>query len=429
MQTTQRALIKFALTTALSLPVMGFAQSSTVTVEDARAAIRAVQSTLPSVAILGQKAGPADTTEVFIQVPGVLNMQSVYVLGDKQTVISGVVVPPIENGFPGSQLNLPTGQPTVDPRAPRSNLSDMNGVLGITPQANTVNEPLTVADTSPVTRSMPASPEVVVPSPSSETASAAQTKTSNASEPTVPAPTHASARASDATQPDVRASAAASDGAKVSTASVAGDTDPVLIESMDQVAESGAFGKIVATVIQNDADIDRVRSIAGEAAQQGAYLDLVRSLPAVVQGNADRKVYVMFDPNCPVCHRYYNEVSLEVAAGQLEVHWIPAIVFPNERSSLTASAALLAELDRADGDPSVLLRNVMTQEQYTQAIDDAPNVNRLVPYLGDVVKNTAVMAMARAETPLVIFENKDGNLAINPGIPRPGYTALVKRES
>ncbi|MFB2350891.1 hypothetical protein, partial [Priestia megaterium] len=85
---------------------------------DPKVAIRAVQNTLPSVAIIGQKAGPSGTTEVFIQVPGVLNMQSVYVLSDGKTVISGVVVPPVENGFPGGALTLPDGNASVNPRQP-----------------------------------------------------------------------------------------------------------------------------------------------------------------------------------------------------------------------------------------------------------------------------------------------------------------------
>lgn len=409
MRISKPLLLKLALSSAVLLPALASTTHAQAPAEDQRrAAILAVQSTLPSVAIIGQKPGPAQTTEVFIQVPGVLNMQSVYVLSDQTTVISGVVIPPVTDGFPGAQLSLPSGEATLNPRAPRENLQDINSVLGVT-----------ASSPSPVPAPKPSPTKVVVPEPSSSSSAdvAAQTTASSASKPVAPEA--------------ARASASASGDEKVAQveAEPAAELKPVVIETLDQVAESGEFGRIVATVIQNDSDIAAVRNSSSETAQQGAYLDLVRSLPAVVQGSADRKVYVMFDPNCPVCHRYYNEVALEIAAGQIEVHWIPAIVFPDERSSLTASAALLAELDREGGDPVALLRSVMTEDGYNNAIDGAPRVDRLVPYLGGVVKNTAVMAMARAETPLIIFENKNGSLAINPGIPRPGYTSLINRES
>lgn len=204
--------------------------------------------------------------------------------------------------------------------------------------------------------------------------------------------------------------------------------EPILIESLSDVAESGAFSRLVGVALEQDPGIAEVRALAGSEEQSLAYLDMVRSLPALVQGSADRKVYVMFDPNCPFCHDYYEEVSLEAKAGQLEVHWIPAIVFPDRRSSLTASAALMAESINDGGEPLKLLDAIMTDKSMADTIDAAPGVDKLVPYLDMVVKNTAVMAMARAETPLIVFENTKGELTVSPGIPKPGYVSLVKRE-
>ncbi|WP_139339094.1 hypothetical protein [Marinobacter lutaoensis] len=385
-------------------------------------AIRAVQATLPSVAILGQKEGPAGTTEVFIQVPGVLNMQSVYVLSDGKTVISGVIVPPIKHGFPGSQLTLPTGQPSVDPRAPRDSVERLNEVLGVAgpdvgARAGTNDD-----------FSVPALPRSgakdgnisaggdLVPAPEVGAASQAQTSGRADSAPEVPG----SAVASPGPVSEKKASG---------TSAPSGDEEDLVIESLDDVAETGSFSRAVRTMLKNDSDIAALRNLAGQKEQADEYLKLVKTLPSIKQGNAPKAIYVMFDPNCEFCHRYYQDLQPSIRSGVLEVHWIPAIVKSDNRSSLTASAALLAETQRDNGKPLEMLHAVMTDKEYTSRIDNAPNVDRLVPFLEPVVKNTAIMAMVRATTPLVIFENVDGELAINAGIPDPGYESLIRSEA
>lgn len=388
-----------------------------------RAVVNAVHSTLPSVAILGQKRGPSGTTEVFIQVPGVLNMQSVYVLSDMKTVISGVVVPPIENGFPGAQLSLPSGEATVNPRSPRKNLNDVNTVLGTEQGSSAL-----AAHSMPATASAP----VPVPGPASfEAGDGAVARASESGADANASDALATRSAPSAETNAAGAAASSSDkqvgGVKSATPSPA--EEPLVIETLGDVANSATFGRMVTAVVQHDEDIEHVRAQEDGDGKRQAYLDLVRSLPAVVQGSSDRKIYVMFDPNCPVCHRYYDDVALEVEAGMLEVHWIPAIVFPDKRSSLTASAALLAELMREDGDAGAMLKAVMQEDGYIEAIDGSPGVKRLALYLDSVVKGTAVMTMARAETPLIIFEGKAGELVISPGIPKPGYTSLIKRKT
>lgn len=407
----------FIAGSGLSITASSFAENSEA---DPSTAIKAVQATLPSVAILGQKKGPADTTEVFIQVPGVLNMQSVYVLGDGESVISGVYVPPIDNGFPGAQLTLPDGSATMNPRAPRAGLNEMNQVLGISSEDGAGEEVATL-DQAPVNEafSVPAIPE-------SDSQGAGEVRPA-AAEPTTHRPDAASTAVprSTATAPvEVAVRAPAPD-----VAAATEQNDEALINSLQDVAQSGAFSSFVSHMLDSDSDIDAIRQLNGSPAQPQAYLDLVASLPAIVQGNAGKRIYALFDPNCSVCHRYYNEVSAQIAIGKVEVHWIPAIVFPDNRSSLTASAALMAEMKREDGDALAMLDMIMTSSGYSERIDSAPNVDRLVPYFDSVAKNTAVMAMARAETPLLVFENSAGKLSISPGIPGDGYLEMVKSES
>lgn len=402
-----RAIRQAALTTVLLINGAGVAYAQDSTSTDPKIAIRAVQATLPSVAILGQKSGPGGTTEVYIQVPGVLNMQSVYVLGDGETVISGVVIPPIENGYPGAQLTLPDGNASVDPRSPRAGAQQISSVLGIeAPAVAGGQQRQTAADDGNFE---------VPPAPAMRASSTAQ--------PT-PAPSVAAADNSSGAAPSPQAGDRQASAANVGQLAESGG---MLIESLSDVAESGAFSEIVAFALENDSDIGEIRAMAGTEGQKDGYLDLVKSLPAITQGQSDRKVYVMFDPNCPVCHRYYNEVQAMVNIGELQVNWIPAIVFPDNRSSLTSSAALLAETQREGGDPLGMLKNMMTQDGFNRRVDSSPNVDRLVPYLDAVVKATAVMAMARAETPLIVFESTGGELTISPGIPRTGYLEMIKQ--
>lgn len=383
-------------------------------------AIKAVQATLPSVAILGQKDGPAGTTEVFIQVPGVLNMQSVYVLQDGETVISGVVVPPVKNGFPGSQLSLPDGKASVDPRSPRQGVDQLNEVLGVssgqTRKANSGTEkdfsvPALPREKKTVSAEAPAPESVPAPEVAAATTANAPDRAEGATEET--------------------GSAKASPVKEVSDDSAVADSagNEMVIESLDDIAETGAFSQAVRKMLKDDSDINALRKLSGTEKQADEYLKLVKSLPSVKQGDADKAIYVMFDPNCPVCHRYYNELQPKIRSGILEVNWIPAIVFSNERSSLTSSAALLAEIQREGGTPLDMMNAMMTEPGYTSKIDGAPNVDRLVPYLESVVKNTAIMAMVRATTPLVVFENVEGELAVNPGIPDAGYESLIRSEN
>jgi len=395
--------------TLAATPMLAHAQSSFDS-QDPAIAIRAVQATLPSVAILGQKDGPAGSTEVFIQVPGVLNMQSVYVLQDGKTVISGVIVPPIKNGFPGGQLELPSGQASVDPRAPRKNVEQVNQVLGVAPASEPIATPRN--ETFSV-------PELPREEPVQQTETVQE----------VPAPALTANERADAAERAQRTSTANASAPASPQPKAADSNNDRVIESLGDLAETGSFSDAVRTKLANDPDITFLRGLAGQDDQPTEYLNLVKTLPAVTQGDAEKSIYVMFDPNCPVCHRYYAELQPMVNSGVLEVHWIPAIVFSDDRSSLTASAALLAELQREGGNPGDMLKAMMTERDFTAKIDSAPNVDRLVPYLDPVVKNTALMAMVRATTPLVVFENTQGELAVNAGIPDPGYESLIRSDN
>jgi hypothetical protein len=450
-------------------------------------AAEAVVQRLPQVAVIGQKEGPAGTTEVFIQVPGVMNMQSVYVLSDGKTVISGFVLPDMEKGgVPGGQLEMPTGQPSVNPSEQREGLDDLltlirqnpemrdqvlalaganaSGSGGNAPATNTaadelpspeapaannvVNEPV-VADSSELPAPSPApkasptsepkpaatpsvpSPSVVDRAPNVPQVPAANGSGSGSESEAVPDRTSQASAAAAPSVPSPRTpepttnSPQAGNDESQAVDSNTGSLDKLTIVDLDGAPEFSAYLKKMLTGA--DPEIDSIRSLTDPQSQQAAYLNYVKERPAIIQGDGPRHLYVLFDPNCPVCHQYYDQVTPKVERGQLTVHWIPAVVFPDRRSSVTASAQLLSLVKGGYQDQALqMLENAMQSQGYTQTLDNHYSDDQHAHALEGVVRGSATMAMARPETPLIVYETEDGSLSMRTGLPLPGYEMEVK---
>jgi hypothetical protein len=59
----------------------------------------------------------------------------------------------------------------------------------------------------------------------------------------------------------------------------------------------------------------------------------------IAEGNGPRLVYIFFDPNCPFCHKLYQEARPWVGRDGLQLRWIPVgILMP---SSAGKAAAIL----------------------------------------------------------------------------------------
>jgi len=402
--------------------------------------VQAVMDKLPQVAIIGQKPGPGETTEVYIQVPGVLNMQSVYVLKDNETVISGFILPDIPkgSGVPGGQLELPTGQPSVDPRTPRKNREQVMSMSGQVPdvlrpsdpsssgqpsveqpqtqtrqQASSVPAPAAQNNPVPVPAPAPSSvSQTPVPSPSVSRSPSEQPVTAQPATPEVAGPVSQGAEGTTQSSND-KQSPAEADGNYLQVADLFG---------------KAAFRNALSTTLNNNEDLVSVKTVQGEQSQQTAYLNLIKSLPAIKQGEGPRQLYVLFDPNCPVCHRYYDYVKNDVNAGRVTVNWIPVTIFPDRRSSITAGAELLETLDSLGQiAASDTLTGMMTKPGFINELGSRftdSNVNS--GYLEQVVTNTGALVMARAETPLIVFEGTEGQLVVEAGIPQGGYLNTVK---
>lgn len=370
-------------------------------------AAEAVLKHLPQVAILGQKPGPAQTTEVFIQIPGVLNMQSVYVLGDGKTVISGFVLPELEaGGVPGGQLTLPTGQPTVDVSAKREGVDGMLSMLrGETQQSSG-------SSTKPEQQVSEGTARKPLPEP--------------------PAPASAATREADQSfefAGQVRAlTERPTPEPVVSAPGIALKSSPEATPARIAIPSQVEFTNLVKSSLNSDREIDGVRRVEGDDAQQAAYLNMVKALPSIDQGSGERSIYVFFDPNCPVCHSYYETLAPDIVSGSVTVHWIPVIVLPQEASGISVGSRMLELLATGESSEALsLLGQVMRVRGGTATVHEAlmGKPTAYMDYVDDLARTTAVMAMAVAETPLTVYQNHQGQLVIESGIPATGFLANV----
>ena len=63
----------------------------------------------------------------------------------------------------------------------------------------------------------------------------------------------------------------------------------------------------------------------GNARQQAAasMLKDIKQATWVRDGKSAHVIYVFFDPNCPYCHRVYEDLRPAVKRGEVELRWIP----------------------------------------------------------------------------------------------------------
>jgi len=406
-----------------------------------------VAGAMPQVAVMGHRDGPAGTREVMIQVPGVPGPQSVFVLPDGETMIAGRVVDSRLSAYSivpevlaaENKDNTP-GEALEKALPARSALSSSEAA--ISPEAT---EPLAepAASKTPLTASIPV-PEVL-PSAGSMAAP---------SEPFVVPPSDGSSHEQvGANAADVQQSPAPTSEQVVGVTEVTEVTETPQVGGDEggqpKVSDEGSQVASVTPTLEDKRDLTTHRDFQAEmqrivredevllsiknqsdfAAQQRAYYSAVQNLPSISQGDGDKDLYVFFDPNCPICHSLYKELAADVAAGNLVVHWVPSVVFSNRPSSIISSAKLIEGIQGGVENMDRELGRVMTRDGYTDELSAGyTETNNAI--LQSVVFNTAMMAVARPETPLLVFLGPDGALNIERGIPAPGLlNRIQKRES
>ncbi|MGD8842075.1 MAG: thioredoxin fold domain-containing protein [Gammaproteobacteria bacterium] len=75
----------------------------------------------------------------------------------------------------------------------------------------------------------------------------------------------------------------------------------------------------------------------------GHLLDSIDQATWVAEGKGKHIVYIFFDPDCPYCHKLYNELRPLVAERDLQLRWIPVGMLA--ATSLGKAAAILQAAD------------------------------------------------------------------------------------
>ena len=141
----------------------------------------------------------------------------------------------------------------------------------------------------------------------------------------------------------------------------------------------------------------------------------------ISEGNGPHLIYVFFDPNCPYCHKLYEELRPHVKTGGLEVRWIPVGILM--RTSLGKAAAILEAKDPLQA---------FYQNEDDWNFGDTPNggIEPLPkPTETAVFKLNANAALLNeagiSGVPVTVFRGDDGKVYAFNGAPDAGRLAAI----
>lgn len=138
------------------------------------------------------------------------------------------------------------------------------------------------------------------------------------------------------------------------------------------------------------------------------YMSILQDATAVIDGQGDNPVYVMFDPACPYCRDKYQMLRPLIDSGEITVHWVPVIGPSRDTTNLLA----LADTSASNGERLERLQNMLDGRSYTGALPDRARTENILN------RTTALLQMMRsvksrnqpAGTPQTFFVDSEGLL-------------------
>ncbi len=149
----------------------------------------------------------------------------------------------------------------------------------------------------------------------------------------------------------------------------------------------------------------------------GAMLRQMAQTTAVTLGSGPRVVDVFFDPNCPYCHRLYEDLQPWVGKQGLQLRWIPVAVLAP--SSEAKAAAMLQSTDRR----KALARNEDDYDENPRAGSGgglAPAAQVSPATRDELARNLKVLHSAGAyfAFPMMVWRDRSGQAQMFLGAPR-----------
>jgi thiol:disulfide interchange protein DsbG len=123
------------------------------------------------------------------------------------------------------------------------------------------------------------------------------------------------------------------------------------------------------------------------------------------QADAEKELWVFFDPNCPYCHTIWETTRSFIDSGELKVHWMPVAFLSNTSAGKVAKfwqaedqVAVFNEAEAKfnQGGSTPLRSSEITRETREM-------LEKNLDYMGDFGSNG---------TPTVIYETKEGGVKV-----------------
>lgn len=128
-----------------------------------------------------------------------------------------------------------------------------------------------------------------------------------------------------------------------------------------------AEGNNVTSADMNKAGVSDVGGpkVMGDTQLQALW-DRVEKRRWVQDGKSGKVVYVLFDPNCPYCHRLWTSLRAGVQAGKIQVRWLPVAILKDTSKGLGAAIYSAAN-------PSEALAKLVNHQLQPISVNDQNN--------------------------------------------------------
>lgn len=171
---------------------------------------------------------------------------------------------------------------------------------------------------------------------------------------------------------------------------------------------------ISGSILDKDGN-DLTKQYASTELPKPDYANAARQLSAssylVNEGPADKpEIYVFSDPNCPYCHKFWQQTRDWVDQGKVRIHWI--MVGFLKPSSAGISATILT----SDEPPRTMNAFESQRDRGPNRIEPMTNIPDNLKAVID--QHGQLMAdLGFSGTPGVFFQNADGNWQAITGLP------------
>ncbi|NNC24376.1 thiol:disulfide interchange protein DsbG [Salinisphaera sp. USBA-960] len=161
----------------------------------------------------------------------------------------------------------------------------------------------------------------------------------------------------------------------------------------------------------NNLTRDKLQPYVDSYNPSGAWQKLAAS-HWIADGNPDApiKIYEFVDPNCPYCHRFFQQSRPWVKNGKVQIrHILVAVLKPSSQSK---AAAIL----QAQDSQAALTAN---ERNYKKGgVNPTDNVQAKTKQA--IAANNRLMAQLDVRgTPAIFYKNDDGDVSLVQGVPKP----------